>query len=149
MCYIAHQWFIWTTRNLSVRIYFYIAPRRSKNMTIIFFTFVTGMKYTFWCLLRPWLNNWSSILTSVFIVCEKFAGKARFKVPNKWLVKHLWSPIYISLHKQPCCAGCSQGRPSQCKIHQFSKIAVTFEPIQPLRCPSKFTIFNHFGVKAP
>ena len=46
MCYIAHQWFIWTTRNLSFRIYFYIAPRRSQKITIIFFTFVTGLELT-------------------------------------------------------------------------------------------------------
>ena len=26
MCYIAHQWFIWTTRNLYFRVYVYIAP---------------------------------------------------------------------------------------------------------------------------
>ena len=54
MCYIAHQWFIWTTRNLSFRIYFYIATRRSEKTTIIFFTFVTGVKHTSWCLIRPW-----------------------------------------------------------------------------------------------
>ena len=30
ICYIAHQWFIWTTHNLCFRIYFYMAPRRSK-----------------------------------------------------------------------------------------------------------------------
>ena len=40
MCYIAHQWFIWTTQNLCFRVYFYIAPRRSQKFTIIFFTFL-------------------------------------------------------------------------------------------------------------
>ena len=51
------------------------------------------------------------------------------------------------------------------KIHPFSKIAVTFEPIQRFRYPSRFrisdkninvigfmtrsTIFNRFGVTAP
>ena len=44
MCYIAPQWFIWTTLNLCFRIYFYIAPRRSQNITIsIRFTFVTTL----------------------------------------------------------------------------------------------------------
>ena len=57
MCYIAHQWFIWTTRNLSLRIYFYIAPRRSQKIRIIVFTFVTGVKQTSWCLLRPWFKH--------------------------------------------------------------------------------------------
>ena len=56
MCYIAHQWFIQTTRNLCLRIFFYIAPRRSQKISIIFFTFVTGMKHTSWSLLRPWFN---------------------------------------------------------------------------------------------
>ena len=57
MCYIAPQWFVWTTRNLSFRIYYYIAPRRSKKITIIFFNFVTGVKQTSWCLLRPWFTQ--------------------------------------------------------------------------------------------
>ena len=48
------------------------------------------------------------------------------------------------------------------KIHTFSNIAVTFEPIQQFRCPSRFrinvnvvcfmtksTIVNCFGVTAP
>ena len=49
------------------------------------------------------------------------------------------------------------------KIHQFSKIAITFEPIMQCRCPSRFaykncnivyfinqsTIFNHEVVAAP
>ena len=42
ICYIAHQWFIWTTRNLCFRMYFYNAPRRSQKITMLFFTFVTG-----------------------------------------------------------------------------------------------------------
>ena len=54
ICYIAHRWFIWTTLNLFFRIYFFIAPRRSQKITIIFFTSVTGVKHTYWCLLRPW-----------------------------------------------------------------------------------------------
>ena len=57
MCYIAQQWFIWTTWNLSFRIYFYIAPISSQKITIIFCsTFVTGVKHTSWCLLRPWCS---------------------------------------------------------------------------------------------
>ena len=36
ICYIAPQWFIWTTRNLCFRIYFYIAPKRSQKITILF-----------------------------------------------------------------------------------------------------------------
>ena len=54
MCYIAHQQFIWTTRNLYFRIYFYIAPKRFQKITIIFSTFVTGVQHTSWCLFRPW-----------------------------------------------------------------------------------------------
>ena len=54
ICYLAPQWFLWTTRNLCFRIYFYIAPKRSQKITIIFFTFVTGVKHTSCCLLRPW-----------------------------------------------------------------------------------------------
>ena len=42
LCYTAHQWFIWTTRNLSFRIYFYIAPRRSQKIGITFFHFRHG-----------------------------------------------------------------------------------------------------------
>ena len=34
MCYIAQQWFIYTTLNLSFRIYFYIATRRSQKIII-------------------------------------------------------------------------------------------------------------------
>ena len=41
-CYIAHQWFTWTTRNLSFRIYFYIATRRSLKIRIIFSLFSRG-----------------------------------------------------------------------------------------------------------
>ena len=33
---------LWTTQNLSFRIYFYIATKRSKKITIIFSTFVMG-----------------------------------------------------------------------------------------------------------
>ena len=36
MCYIAHQLFIWTTTNLSFRIYFYIAPKRLQKSQLIF-----------------------------------------------------------------------------------------------------------------
>ena len=36
MCYITHQWFIWTTRN------FFIAPKRSQKIIIIFFHFCHG-----------------------------------------------------------------------------------------------------------
>ena len=54
ICYLAPQWFLWTTRNLCFSIYFYIAPKRSQKITIIFFIFVTGVKHTSWCLLRPW-----------------------------------------------------------------------------------------------
>ena len=54
LCYIAHQWFIWTKWNLSFRIYVYIAPGRSQKIIIIVFTFVTEVKHTSWCLLRPW-----------------------------------------------------------------------------------------------
>ena len=65
MCYIAHQWFIWTTQNLCLSIYFYIAPRRSKKISIIFFTFVTGVKHASWCLLRPWLREFFASSCSI------------------------------------------------------------------------------------
>ena len=37
-------------------IYLFIAPKRSQKTTIIFFTFVTGVELTSWCLLRPWYS---------------------------------------------------------------------------------------------
>ena len=66
MCYIAHQYFIWTTRNLSFRIYFCIAPKRSQKITINFSTFVTGVKHISWCLLRPWYIGLPLILNKKF-----------------------------------------------------------------------------------
>ena len=42
MCYLANEWFLWTNWSLSFMIFFYIPPRRSKKITIIFFTFVTS-----------------------------------------------------------------------------------------------------------
>ena len=56
MSYTAQQYFIWTTWNICFRIYLFIAPIRSQKTTIIFFTFVTGVELTSWCLLRPWFN---------------------------------------------------------------------------------------------
>ena len=54
------------------------------------------------------------------------------------------------LGKQACCAGCRQ-RPfpmqlHQGKIHPFSKIAVTFEPIQRFWCPSRFIISENISI---
>ena len=68
ICFIAHQWFIWTTRHLCFRIYFYIAPRRSQKITMIFFTFVTGVKHTSWCLLRPWSKKEKGLLFTIKII---------------------------------------------------------------------------------
>ena len=48
---------------------FFIEPRRYKKSTINFFTFITGLELTSWCLLRPWYIpgnkrpvNWSGNL---------------------------------------------------------------------------------------
>ena len=71
MCYIAHQWFIWTTRSLSFRMYFYMAPRRFHNIRIICFTFVTGVKHTSWCLLRPWYKDLQVLLEIIIIINMK------------------------------------------------------------------------------
>ena len=61
MCYIAHQWFIWTTRNLPFRIYYLYCTKKVPENHNIFFTFVTGVKHTSWCLLRPWFNGTSCL----------------------------------------------------------------------------------------
>ena len=42
---------------LTFRIYVFIAPTRSQKTTMYFGTFVTGVKPTSWCLLRPWYNQ--------------------------------------------------------------------------------------------
>ena len=52
--------------------------------------------------------------------------------------------------KQACCAGC-RAKPSQCNftsrlIHPFSKITVTFDLIQPLRCPSGIRIYGKMSI---
>ena len=41
ICYIAQNYFIWTTRNLCLRIYFYIAPIRSQKILMVFFSLLS------------------------------------------------------------------------------------------------------------
>ena len=51
MSYIAHQYFIWTMWSLSIRIFLFIAQRRSQKTKINFVIFVRGVKPTSWCFL--------------------------------------------------------------------------------------------------
>ena len=57
--------------------------------------------------------------------------------------EHVW---HVSRNK-PAAQAAGQtlpdATPSVGKNHQFSKIAVTFEPIQRLRCPSRFRFPEH------
>ena len=91
------------------------------------------------------------------------------------IFKQNWLNLFIIFFK-----GCKKGKkkndwqaagqtlpnatPPVCKIYPFSKIAVTFEPMQRFRCPSRLeisekcqfiffmtgsNIFNRLGVEAP
>ena len=68
MCYVPHKWFLWTTHNLSFRIYFYIAPRRSQKTTIIFFHFRLGCETHF------------LVLAQTLIYCFAFQANAMVKI---------------------------------------------------------------------
>ena len=51
--------------------------------------------------------------------------------------------------KQACWAGCSSRpftaeAPPIGKIHQFSKIAIPFEPVMPFGCPSRFRMSKNY-----
>ena len=47
---------------------------------------------------------------------------------------------------KPAVQAAGQTLPPVDKIHPFSKISVTFEPIQRLRCPSRFRISEKISI---
>ena len=101
-CYIAHQKFIWTTRNLSFRNYFYIGPKRLQKITINFSTFVKGVKHNSWCLLRPWLKLsfwfWTGSPKMPLNVFELGLNIIQ-SISNLYVGVFLWIAVLVSI---PC-----------------------------------------------
>ena len=84
--------------------YLIIAPRRSQKTTIIFFTFVTVVKLTSWCLLRSWSRHrvcrgtvsyncirrvvWHTLVPTKSWSCGLF-------VLSRWHWWHLWHYLQL------------------------------------------------------
>ena len=64
---VTFKFIFFSTWNIRLRIYLFIAPRRSQKTKIIFFTFVTGVELTFLCLLRPWFIGSSELICLWFL----------------------------------------------------------------------------------
>ena len=80
-----------------------MAPKRSQKITIIFFTFVTGVKHTSWCLLRPSYMSLLPRLGVVWAVIKKQCNYLMISQSNNLPLRLLQSNFFHCLVQSVEC----------------------------------------------